>query len=791
MYTQTRSIASRLSYGVVVLALILSSATQAVAAPAPTAKPAPKPVAKPAPVKYVKTPNLFKANGFEKVFNIADKSVMVSTKKPISGKASLQLSLVNKKNISLDQSISDLPNLKATNLTFTAKVRPEIKSATNVQLCGVAYYTNKTSVSRCATLPKTVSRVTTVSLNIPLTATRQVTSLHLVVKSLAAKEARYTIDDVTSVLTVPSTMLPSILAVVNAPAAGAVALPTATTTTKVVAGSKVSSVTGFGSGFGLGASGGGGGSSSPSPASNPTPAPTPTPPANNNIPQTPNPAPAPAPSPTPTPNPTPNPSPSPAPAALHTYYLSPSGNDSANCSVSTPCRQAARALSLAVPGDLILFADGSYNSFTVDSKIGTANAPITLKAQANAANISAGSRDTIFITDSAYVIVDGLRALNAVRAGIRVSASQHVTVRNGVFGNNGTWGIFTDFTDDLTLENNDCYGSIDQHGIYVSNSSQRPIIRGNRVHDNHDGGIQINADVTMGGEGITHGALIENNIVYNNGTGGGGSINLDGVQDSIVRNNLLYGNHNTGIVDYMYNGAAGPKNMQFYNNTVVQAADGRDVFALGSSAGGRNIVRNNIFYHPNANRAGIVLDSNADVLNYDGDYNVFDRVSANGLTLSISAFKATGQDAHSLSALPSALFTDSVGNDFTLKNTSPALDAGTNLVQVPTDILGAVRPSGASTDIGAYERSGGATPVGTTPITPVDQPTSYINVPPTITLTGPTNGGTYTAPASITISATAADSDGSITNVVFYRDGSVVFTDTAAPYTTTLTNVAA
>ena len=31
----------------------------------------------------------------------------------------------------------------------------------------------------------------------------------------------------------------------------------------------------------------------------------------------------------------------------------------------------------------------------------------------------------------------------------------------------------TDFTDDLLLENNECRGSVDEHGIYVSNSSAR------------------------------------------------------------------------------------------------------------------------------------------------------------------------------------------------------------------------------------------------------------------------------------------------------------------------------
>jgi parallel beta-helix repeat protein len=86
----------------------------------------------------------------------------------------------------------------------------------------------------------------------------------------------------------------------------------------------------------------------------------------------------------------------------------------------------------------------------------------------------------------------------------------------------------------LLLENNECFGSVAEHGIYVSNSGDRPVLRRNRVHDNNASGIQLNADLSAGGDGIITGALIEANVIYNNGTGGGAAINLDGVQNSIV-----------------------------------------------------------------------------------------------------------------------------------------------------------------------------------------------------------------------------------------------------------------
>ncbi len=64
------------------------------------------------------------------------------------------------------------------------------------------------------------------------------------------------------------------------------------------------------------------------------------------------------------------------------------------------------------------------------------------------------------------------------------------------------------------------------------------------------------------------------------------------------------------------------------------------------------------------------------------------------------------------------------------------------------------------------------------------------NIPPTVTLTSPANGATFTAPATITITADAADSDGAISKVDFYRGTSSLGSDTTAPFAFTWTNVA-
>ncbi|UXH80138.1 chitinase C-terminal domain-containing protein [Roseateles amylovorans] len=56
------------------------------------------------------------------------------------------------------------------------------------------------------------------------------------------------------------------------------------------------------------------------------------------------------------------------------------------------------------------------------------------------------------------------------------------------------------------------------------------------------------------------------------------------------------------------------------------------------------------------------------------------------------------------------------------------------------------------------------------------------NTPPTVALTAPSAGLTPTAGDAVTLSATAADSDGSVAKVSFYVNGALVAEDTTAPF---------
>ncbi len=111
--------------------------------------------------------------------------------------------------------------------------------------------------------------------------------------------------------------------------------------------------------------------------------------------------------------------------------------------------------------------------------------------------------DGINLENADYIEVNGVRVIDQPRNGIRLVFADNCIVRNTYCDNNFERGIFTGFTDDILLEYNECLNSIDEHGIYVSNSSDRSIIRFNICHHNNRGGIQINADGSQGGDGIS------------------------------------------------------------------------------------------------------------------------------------------------------------------------------------------------------------------------------------------------------------------------------------------------
>ena len=64
----------------------------------------------------------------------------------------------------------------------------------------------------------------------------------------------------------------------------------------------------------------------------------------------------------------------------------------------------------------------------------------------------------------------------------------------------------------------------------------------------------------------------------------------------------------------------------------------------------------------------------------------------------------------------------------------------------------------------------------------VKKPVPPPPIPPSVSLTSPINGASFSAPAKITVSAKATDSDGVVAKVEFYNGSTLLASDTSAPY---------
>jgi hypothetical protein len=65
------------------------------------------------------------------------------------------------------------------------------------------------------------------------------------------------------------------------------------------------------------------------------------------------------------------------------------------------------------------------------------------------------------------------------------------------------------------------------------------------------------------------------------------------------------------------------------------------------------------------------------------------------------------------------------------------------------------------------------------------------NIPPAVSLTAPATGATFAVAATVTLGASASDADGTVDRVEFFGNGTLLCTDTAAPYSCTWSSVQA
>ena len=400
------------------------------------------------------------------------------------------------------------------------------------------------------------------------------------------------------------------------------------------------------------------------------------------------------------------------------YYVATTGNDTTGTgSQASPFATIQHAANLTQPGDTVMVEPGDYGGFVLGwdyPQGGTAAAPITYQAEPGATIDSRDNKTADGIDlepGDSYVNIYGFTVINGdgsiTRSGIRVDGSDYNNILDNTCTGCGEWGIFTSFADYTLIQDNICSDSINQQGIYVSNSADHPTIIDNTCFGNALAGIHLNGDISQGGDGLVTFATIEDNVLYDNGADGASAINGDGLTSSVIENNLIYGNHSSGISLFQEDAAAGATNNLIANNTIIMASNARWAININSGSTGNVLFDNIIMNHdPSTGAIDITSDSLA---GFESDYNVVTgEFALNDNPLTPAQWTAdTGQDSHSIVALPSQLFANMATGDFHLKAGAAAIDAGVptfdSLPAPSVDFDGNTRLNAVGWDAGAYQ----------------------------------------------------------------------------------------
>lgn len=407
------------------------------------------------------------------------------------------------------------------------------------------------------------------------------------------------------------------------------------------------------------------------------------------------------------------------PSLATTYYVSNTGNNSnSGTSIGSSFLTIQKGADVAIRGDSVIVVNGTYAGFDYRQKSGVFRDSVVFYASGSQVVINSSGplrSDGINIEGTSgnelkAIEVNGFKVLNLgfVGNGIRLVYVDHCIVRNCTSSGNER-GIFTGFTDNLLLEYNICTNALDEHGIYLSNSSDDALIRYNVSYDNNNIGIHMNGDLSQGEDGIIHRPVLYGNTIFENNMASG--INMDGVDSAVIFNNLIYNNHNAqGIVMFKGDGAIMSKSALIYNNTIVVPSDGRWGILLQAGAENGTKIYNNIIHSYHSFRGVLGIDGTT---NFTSDYNILQEnrlgLDADNSTTSFANWKSQGLDQHSFLVTSHTdfvkLFVNNDTTNFHLAANSLARDTGTQLVSawVTDDLDGNPRPSGIKYDLGAFE----------------------------------------------------------------------------------------
>jgi hypothetical protein len=322
------------------------------------------------------------------------------------------------------------------------------------------------------------------------------------------------------------------------------------------------------------------------------------------------------------------------------------------------------AADAAQGGDLIAVMPGNYAGFVLEDKPSAADwRYIHFRAMGQPGDVVLDQPSRIpdwmiLLRAAHHVIIQGFNIAgrnapgqppSGPRAGIMLDGefrntgkqTHHIVLLDNFSHNHRKWGFHTRDTHSVLIQGNLFALSALEHSGYVSNGSDNYVIRRNIFFGSNSGGLQCNLDPLSSledlakkpelstypkeqgtrawavgllklatekfgennfpdGRGVNF--IIEDNVMNENGRAGGGSLNLAGLQDSLIQNNLIYDNRNHGIAQW---NDANPYDEAYVNPGPQSSGQvtGPDDLPLWGCH--HNVVRNNTVLMSNVGRAAI------------------------------------------------------------------------------------------------------------------------------------------------------------------------------------------
>lgn len=427
------------------------------------------------------------------------------------------------------------------------------------------------------------------------------------------------------------------------------------------------------------------------------------------------------------------------------YYVATNGNDSNPGTIDKPWRTMKKALWTVSGGETVYFRAGTYTPVDYSTTRPDFHPPagqwITFKPYNGEKVIINGTWEFRGIS---YFIIDGFEitdlgynyglannpcdihtaACQAIAQNIpqgygilihptyfknAKTDTHHMIIRNNNIHHNSSTGISCSggsnpiYPDsigahDIEVSNNHIHHNgypkvVTGYGVYVE--GVRWTIRGNVFE--YNSGNNVRAGNTSPNNHATD-WVIENNIargswspfwhraekrIYEFGWG----MALYGMEGGIIRNNIVYGNRGTGMWVVNVNPS---KATLAYNNTIYGNA------LNGLVLSNMSIGKNNIVY------SNAKVQSAAEIQVRGTSIAESNLIGGNSLLIQTVD---SGTESNNIKGVD-PLFVNASGGDFGLQASSPAIDKGVTLAEVPTDFMGTQRPVGAAYDIGAFEGAG-------------------------------------------------------------------------------------